>query len=175
MRFLLFVFAFLSSLNATASSLPAPECSVNGPVNGPPSCLGIGGKPAMVKPEAATGSKNVLGQALQVCGLNPVTGFYRDGSCRTGPEDQALHTVCAVLTADFLLFTKSQGNDLSTPAPQWGFPGLKSGQHWCLCAARWLEAKNAGKAPPVVIEATQEKTLDLISLQLLKVKSARRN
>lgn len=113
-------------------------------------------------------SKNVLGTQLSPCGADPMTGFYRDGLCETGPEDSGRHTVCAVLTERFLSFTRSRGNDLSTPAPQFGFPGLKPGQRWCLCAARWWEAYQAGMAPSVVLEATHKKTLKTVPLDVLK-------
>jgi len=113
-------------------------------------------------------NKNVLGTELKPCGMDPLTGFYRTGSCETGPDDRGVHTVCAVLTDEFLEFTKSKGNDLSRPLPQFGFPGLKTGQRWCLCAARWLEAERAGRAPKVVLEATHEKTLSTVPLDTLK-------
>ena len=113
-------------------------------------------------------NKNVLGTELKPCGMDPLTGFYRTGSCETGPDDRGVHTVCAVLTDEFLEFTKSNGNDLSSPLPQFGFPGLKAGQRWCLCAARWLEAERAGRAPKVVLEATHEKTLSTVPLDTLK-------
>ncbi len=113
-------------------------------------------------------NKNVLGTELKPCGMDPLTGFYRTGSCETGPDDRGVHTVCAVLTDEFLEFTKSKGNDLSRPLPQFGFPGLKAGQRWCLCAARWLEAERAGRAPKVVLEATHEKTLSTVPLDTLK-------
>jgi uncharacterized protein (DUF2237 family) len=113
-------------------------------------------------------NKNVLGTELKPCGMDPLTGFYRTGSCETGPDDRGVHTVCAVLTDEFLEFTKSKGNDLSSPLPQFGFPGLKAGQRWCLCAARWLEAERAGRAPKVVLEATHEKTLSTVPLDTLK-------
>ncbi len=112
--------------------------------------------------------KNVLGTELVSCGMDPLTGFYRTGSCATGPDDKGMHTVCAVLTAEFLEFTKSKGNDLSTPLPQFGFPGLRPGQSWCLCAARWLEAESAGRAPKVILESTHENTLNSIPLETLK-------
>ena len=113
-------------------------------------------------------AKNVLGTELTQCGRDPVTGFYRDGSCKTGPQDAGTHTVCAVVTEEFLRFTQSRGNDLTTPRPQIGFPGLKPGQRWCLCASRWLEAFQAGVAPPVVLESTHEKTLSIIPIEALK-------
>lgn len=91
-----------------------------------------------------------------------MTGFYRDGSCHTGPEDRGTHTVCAVMTDAFLSFTRSRGNDLSTPRPEYNFPGLEAGDRWCLCASRWKEAADADVAPPVVLEATHEKTLEIV-------------
>ena len=109
-------------------------------------------------------SINVLGGALQPCSLDPVTGFYRDGCCNTGREDLGLHTVCVLLTAEFLAFSKAQGNDLSTPMPQYGFAGLKPGDRWCLCASRWVEALEAGVAPPVVLDATHERALRRVAL-----------
>lgn len=110
-------------------------------------------------------AKNVFGEPLFPCGTDPMTGFYRDGCCETGKEDRGSHTVCAVLTREFLLFSKSRGNDLTTPIPLFDFPGLKEGDHWCLCAAKWMEAYQAGVAPRVILEATHEKTLEFISLQ----------
>ncbi len=111
---------------------------------------------------------NVLGEPLQSCCTDPMTGFYRSGSCETGPQDFGAHVVCAEVTADFLAFSKSRGNDLSTPQPDFGFPGLKPGDRWCLCAARWVEALEAGTAPPVKLTATHERVLDFISLEVLK-------
>ena len=110
---------------------------------------------------------NVLGQALQPCSFEPLTGFFRDGCCRTDDSDVGLHIVCAKLTAEFLSFSKLRGNDLSTPRPEYGFAGLKSGDQWCLCATRWLEALQAGAAPQIVLAATHENILDLISLETL--------
>ncbi len=112
--------------------------------------------------------KNVLGTTLCSCCFEPKTGFYRDGFCKTGEEDYGTHVVCAIMTEDFLEFTKSRGNDLSTPIPQWSFPGLKPGDKWCLCIMRWLQAEKEGKAPKVVLEATHEKALEYTSLELLK-------
>ncbi len=112
--------------------------------------------------------RNVLGGPLGVCSEKPVTGFYRTGCCDTGPDDVGRHTVCIVATEAFLAFSKSRGNDLSTPVPEWDFPGVKPGQRWCLCAARWVEAYQAGMAPRVVLNATNEATLDLIPLDVLK-------
>lgn len=112
--------------------------------------------------------RNVLGEPLQPCCERPVTGFYRDGSCRTGPEDLGLHTVCAQMSAEFLAFSRARGNDLSTPVPAYGFPGLKPGDRWCLCAARWKEAYDAGQAPTVVLASTHEATLEVVPLADLK-------
>jgi len=110
--------------------------------------------------------RNVLGGELILCCRDPITGFYRDGTCRTGSDDLGVHTVCARVTAEFLAFSKARGNDLSTPRP--GFPGLKPGDRWCLCAARWQEAFEAGMAPKVVLEATHEATLDHVNLEDLE-------
>jgi uncharacterized protein (DUF2237 family) len=112
--------------------------------------------------------RNVLGGTLAPCGVEPVTGFYRDGCCNTGNEDRGAHTVCAIMTADFLAYSKAQGNDLSTPAPEFSFPGLKPGDRWCICALRWKEALEDGKAPKVVLAATHERTLEYIQLADLK-------
>lgn len=112
-------------------------------------------------------TKNVLGEPLQMCCSDPKTGFYRDGFCHTGPEDYGTHVVCAQMTEDFLAFTRSNGNDLSTPVPAYDFPGLKPGDHWCLCVSRWKEALEAGKAPPVILEATHEKALQTVSMEQL--------
>ena len=114
-------------------------------------------------------AKNVLGNPLEQCCTEPMTGFYRDGYCRTGADDKGTHVVAAIVTDEFLRFTKSQGNDLQTPRPELRFPGLKPGDRWCLCASRWSEAEKAGVAPPVVLEATHEKALDYISLEALKM------
>ena len=113
-------------------------------------------------------AKNVLGQELVPCSLDPVTGFFRNGCCETGPHDVGLHTVCAVMTAEFLAFSKMMGNDLSTPVPEYGFPGLKPGDRWCLCAPRWKEALDAGAAPQVVLTSTHEETLAIVPLGVLK-------
>jgi len=112
--------------------------------------------------------KNVLGQALRACCMQPITGFTRNGFCELHSEDQGLHTVCIIVTDDFLTFSKSSGNDLSTPLPDYHFPGLKEGDKWCLCAMRWKEAYDAGVAPKVVISATHESVLDIIELDTLK-------
>ena len=113
-------------------------------------------------------NKNILGTPLQSCCTDPLTGFYRDGYCATGPQDTGKHVVCAQMTEEFLTFTKQQGNDLSTPLPQYDFPGLKPGDRWCLCASRWQEAYEAGVAPPVVLEATHEAALQYVSLEQLQ-------
>lgn len=109
-------------------------------------------------------AQNVLGHELQPCGLDPRTGFFRDGCCNTGPEDRGLHVVCAQMTAEFLAFSKASGNDLSTPAPEFGFPGLKPGDRWCLCASRWKQALDAGRAPKVFLACTHEAVLQVVTL-----------
>ena len=111
---------------------------------------------------------NVLGTRLQPCCSDPMTGFYRDGTCRTGPQDYGVHTVCAVMTEEFLSYTSSCGNDLVTPNPTYHFPGLKPGDRWCLCAERWKEAVEAGVAPPIILASTHEKTLEYIDIDVLK-------
>ena len=111
---------------------------------------------------------NVLGEPLTPCSEEPMTGFFRDGCCNTSPEDLGRHVVCCRVTADFLEFSRSRGNDLSTPMPEFGFPGLKPGDQWCLCAARWQEALEAGKAPRVVLQATHAASLKVVKLADLK-------
>lgn len=111
---------------------------------------------------------NVLGGPLQPCSTDPMTGFYRDGCCQTGADDQGVHVVCARVTAAFLTFSQSVGNDLSTPNPAYGFPGLVPGDQWCLCADRWREALDAGAAPDVVLEATHARALEWVSLDDLR-------
>ena len=113
-------------------------------------------------------AKNVFGGTLEICSLKPVTGFFRDGCCNTGPEDIGSHTVCVVMTDKFLAFSKAKGNDLSTPMPAYGFPGLKAGDRWCLCAPRWQEALEADAAPRVVLRATHEGALQYCKLADLK-------
>jgi uncharacterized protein len=113
-------------------------------------------------------AKNVIGENLEACCTSPMTGFYRDGFCRTGGQDFGSHVVCAEVTGEFLEFTKSQGNDLSTPVPDFNFPGLKPGDRWCLCASRWQEALEAGVAPPVILSATHARALEVVSLEELK-------
>jgi hypothetical protein len=112
--------------------------------------------------------RNVFGEPIEVCSLNPSTGFYRTGCCETGPEDVGVHTVCVEVTREFLAVSKARGNDLSTPRPEYGFPGLSAGDRWCLCAARWQEALDAGVAPRVVLVATHEATLGIARLGDLK-------
>ena len=118
-------------------------------------------------------ARNVLGTELQQCSMDPLTGFTRTGCCETGPEDIGSHTVCVQVTEEFLAFSMSRGNDLSTPRPEYGFVGLMPGDRWCLCAARWHEAAEAGFAPPVIMEATHERALEIISLADLKYHALR--
>ena len=113
-------------------------------------------------------AKNVLGGPLETCSTEPMTGFYRDGCCNTGAGDFGSHTVCAQMTEAFLSYTKAQGNDLSTPMPLYHFPGLKPGDRWCVCAARWTQAYDDGVAPPVALAATHEAALEVIDLDILQ-------
>jgi uncharacterized protein len=113
-------------------------------------------------------SINVLGGALDPCSTRPMTGFYRNGCCDTGPEDRGQHTVCAVMTAEFLALSKYLGNDLSTPRPEYGFAGLQPGDQWCLCAARFLQAHDEGAAPQIVLNATHKRALDVVPLAVLQ-------
>ena len=113
-------------------------------------------------------SINVLGEPLEPCSTAPMTGFYRNGCCDTGPQDRGRHTVCALMTAEFLALSKYLGNDLSTPRPEFGFAGLKPGDRWCLCAARFLQAAEEGAAPQVRLRATHQRTLDIVPLEVLK-------
>jgi uncharacterized protein (DUF2237 family) len=112
--------------------------------------------------------KNVLGEPLEVCSIAPMSGFMRTGACETGPQDMGSHTVCAQVTAEFLAYSKTQGNDLVTPLPEFGFPGLKPGDRWCVCAARWQEALEAGQAPRVILRATHERALGVVDMADLK-------
>ncbi len=112
--------------------------------------------------------RNVIGTELQACCTSPMTGFFRDGYCRMTPDDLGTHVVCAEVTKEFLDFSRSRGNDLSTANPDFDFPGLRPGDRWCLCALRWKEAVDAGKAPPVVLEATHEYALEYVTLDELK-------
>ena len=113
-------------------------------------------------------AKNVLGTDLQPCSTDPLTGFYRDGCCNTGPQDRGLHLVCSVVTAEFLEHQASVGNDLITPRPQWRFPGLRPGDRWCVCVTRWKQSLDAGKACPVVLESTHISALEFVTLEDLK-------
>lgn len=117
---------------------------------------------------SASQASNVLGGPLQPCSFEPLTGFYRDGCCHTGPGDRGLHTVCTRVSAEFLRFSRASGNDLSTPVPAYGFPGLKPGDQWCLCVTRWQEALEAGCAPRVLLAATHVSALEFVSLEDLK-------
>ena len=116
--------------------------------------------------------RNVLGGELELCGSDPVTGFYREGSCTTGPDDLGSHTVCAVVTKEFLEYSLKVGNDLLTPRPEYEFPGLQAGDRWCIVAARWQEAYEAGVAPPVVLAATHERALEVVDLEALREHAA---
>ncbi len=116
--------------------------------------------------------RNVLGQILIPCSTDPMTGFYRTGCCETGEDDSGRHLICTLMTAEFLVFSREQGNDLSTPMPQMGFPGLKAGDQWCLCALRWKEALEAGCAPQVVLESTHHNALQFVSLEALHAHAA---
>lgn len=116
--------------------------------------------------------RNVLGGELEQCGRDPLTGFYRDGCCATGPEDRGNHTICAIVTAEFLEHQRGVGNDLVTPIPEWRFPGLAPGDRWCVVAVRWLQAHQAGCAAPVLLAATHERALDVVPLQLLQAYAA---
>ena len=119
--------------------------------------------------------KNILGEELKICGCDPMTGWKRDGFCKTEFSDRGVHTVCCVVTEEFLSFSKSQGNDLSTPRPEFGFTGLKAGDHWCVCAGRWFDAYKANKACPVILEATHEETLAIIPFDALEKNAFKEN
>ena len=112
--------------------------------------------------------KNVFGETIRICCENPITGFFRAGFCHTDERDEGIHTVCVSVTKDFLEFSLSRGNDLSTPRPEFGFPGLKEGDSWCLCAERWVEAYEADKAPKLFLKKTNHRTLDIVPMELLK-------
>lgn len=114
------------------------------------------------------GEQNVLGSELETCGVDPLTGFYRDGCCRTGPEDIGSHTICAVVSAEFLAYQKEIGNDLSTPVPEFAFPGLRPGDRWCVTAVNWLRAHEAGVGAFVVLAATNERVLEIVPFETLK-------
>jgi|LakMenEpi03Aug12_release.lakeMendotaPanAssembly.Ray.scaffolds.fasta_scaffold00025_123 uncharacterized protein (DUF2237 family) len=126
-------------------------------------------RPSQADPAAVDGAAlNVLGDPLELCGCQPLTGWFRDGSCRTDPADHGRHTVCCVVNDAFLSYTRAQGNDLSSPSPAHGFPGLRPGDAWCVCAVRWLEAHEDGMAPPVRLEACEISTLEVIPLEVLR-------
>ena len=111
---------------------------------------------------------NIFNEPLEACSFDPVTGFFRSGCCETSVQDSGSHTVCAIMTEEFLKFSKSKGNDLSTPVPAFDFPGLNSGDRWCLCAARWLEAYEAGSAPSIIARATHRRALEIIPMEAMK-------
>ena len=111
---------------------------------------------------------NIFNEPLEACSFDPVTGFFRSGCCETSEQDTGSHTVCAIMTEEFLKFSKSKGNDLSTPVPAFDFPGLNSGDRWCLCAARWLEAYEAGSAPSIIARATHRRALEIIPMEVIK-------
>ena len=111
---------------------------------------------------------NIFNEPLEACSFDPVTGFFRSGCCETSEQDTGSHTVCAIMTEEFLKFSKSKGNDLSTPVPAFDFPGLNSGDRWCLCAARWLEAYEAGSAPSIIARATHRRALEIIPMEVMK-------
>ena len=138
----------------------------------PPLDAGGGGGGGLPPRPRQAPSVNVLGGALLPCSVAPITGFFRDGCCNTGQEDLGLHVVCAVMTEDFLAFSRQAGNDLSTPMPDYGFPGLRPGDRWCLCAARWEEARRAKAAPLVLLEATHVAALEVCSLDDLRAHAA---
>ena len=117
--------------------------------------------------EPELGNRNILGGALQPCSLDPMTGFYRTGCCETGPDDQGSHTVCILATEEFLAFSRAAGNDLSTPMPEYGFAGLREGDRWCLCAARWLQAYQEGAAPRVFLNSSHVSALKIVPIELL--------
>ncbi len=117
-------------------------------------------------------SRNVFGEVLELCSEKPVTGFFRDGCCNTGKQDVGSHTVCVEVTKEFLEFSRFRGNDLSTPRPQFGFPGLKPGDRWCLCAERWREAEEAGMAPRVYLRSTHQRALEVVPIELMKSHAA---
>jgi uncharacterized protein len=129
-------------------------------------CLSSRG--AKMEHEGRKTGRNVFNEPLVPCSFDPLTGYFRDGCCRTSEEDTGTHVVCAIMSADFLAFSYARGNDLSTPRPEWGFAGLKPGDQWCLCALRWKEAWQAGMAPCVVLESTNGRVLDIIALEVLQ-------
>ncbi len=158
--FLFLFLIFVGGLGLFSGSTFADNvCRADGESETPPACLGIS---KTKKPAELSRHQSVLGKPLKLCSKSPMAGFYRNGFCETGPDDGGLHTVCARVTRRFLDYTRSKGNDLSTPHLEYGFPGLKPGDRWCLCAERWKEANDAGKAPKVILEATHEATLKVV-------------
>ncbi len=163
MKWIIPVSAFLFSLNTFAQTNALKNTSV-------PGCRPVfeKNKKAQMENSRQKGEKNVMGTDLAIAGTSPLTGFYRDGFCSTGKDDNGVHVVAAILTDEFLQFSKSRGNDLITPMPQYNFSGLKAGDCWCLCASRWKEAYDAGVAPPVKLAATHQKALEFATLEELK-------
>lgn len=155
-------------------SIPGSIASPSRASTQPSECLPEPANDCAIPPqiEPAPNAQNVLGGALEPCSAAPLTGFRRTGRCETGPEDRGVHVVCGEMTEAFLSYTRGAGNDLSTPRPEYDFPGLVSGDRWCLCAARWAEALAAGVAPPVVLEATQDAALQTIELGSLRAHAA---
>ena len=137
-----------------------------------PECVGLFSWECYVYPIQMSGPSNVLGEKLELCCSDPMTGFYRNGMCATGPDDHGLHTVCVRVTAVFLEFSRSRGNDLSTPAPHFDFPGLVEGDKWCLCVTRWKEALDHGVAPQVYLKATHLSALEYVDLEDLQSHAA---
>ena len=129
---------------------------------------------ALVQTSGTSKDLNVLGEPLDQCNCKPMTGWFRDGSCRTDATDLGQHTICCVITETFLTYSKAQGNDLSTPVPAFGFPGLKPGDHWCVCAPRWKQAYEDGMAPPVRLQATEQSALKIIPLEVLRLHDQQR-
>ena len=159
---ILFSILFTTTLSLAQNKTPANQSKAGcGPVKET-------NKNIIMENENTSHGKNVLGTDLKIAGTSPLTGFYRDGFCSTGAADRGIHVVAAVVTDEFLKYSKAQGNDLITPYPAYGFAGLKPGDKWCLCAARWKEAYNAGVAPPVILEATHEKALEYATVEELK-------
>lgn len=161
---------------STAADRPEPPSVAMGEADAQaPACLGLGpnGVCRADYADAEGGLVNVDGQPLGVCSLEPRTGFFRDGYCSTGPTDGGVHVVCAEMTDEFLAYTKGRGNDLSTPAPRFDFPGLEAGDRWCLCAARWEEARQAGMAAPVVLDATHRAASSIVDERHLRTAAVR--
>lgn len=148
----------------TASTAAAAVCRPSQTV---PRAARMRSTPAPAPAPRSDSALNVLGEPLQLCCSAPRTGYFRDGFCHTGPQDAGVHTVCAIVTDAFLRFSRERGNDLMSPAPRFGFPGLRDGDRWCLCVSRWKEALDAGVAPPVVLAATHQRALTVVTLQQL--------